>query len=99
MKKNKILIIEDDRVLVEALKFELGELGYDIAVSLDGDGAYEKVLKERPDVILLDLVYRNIELFKHPYGNPMQEVTLSQKNLPQLKDLNKFLDLHRLAWI
>ena len=50
-------------------------------------------------LILLDLVYRNIELFKHAYGNPMQEVTLSQKNLPQLKDLNKFLDLHRLAWI
>lgn len=56
MKKNKILIIEDDRVLVEALKFELKEQKYNISVSLEGDGAYEKVLKERPDIILLDLV-------------------------------------------
>ena len=62
--KKKILIIEDDRTLVEALRLEFEENGFVVKVFMEGKGAYEKVLKEKPDLIILDLVLPGVHGFE-----------------------------------
>lgn len=62
--KKKILIIEDNRVLIEALKLEFEEYGFEVKVFMDGQGAYENVVAEKPDLIILDLILPGIHGFE-----------------------------------
>lgn len=56
MPKAKVLVIEDDRSLVEVLSYNLQAAGYDVLVARDGqDGLLQAQLK-LPDLILLDLM-------------------------------------------
>jgi len=51
----KILIVDDDRKIVEMLEIGLNALGYRTVMAYDGEAAIDMVLKEIPDIILLDL--------------------------------------------
>lgn len=51
----KILVVDDEVKACELLKRFLEIKGYDVATSYSGKDALEKVEKEKPDVILLDL--------------------------------------------
>ena len=55
MKKKKILIVDDEPDIVDTIKFNLELDGYDCLVSYDGLNAIEKVHREIPDLILLDV--------------------------------------------
>ena len=50
------MIVEDDAVLVNALTLALEDEGYDLSVATDGEEAERMILKEKPDLILLDLL-------------------------------------------
>jgi two-component system, OmpR family, response regulator RegX3 len=52
----KILIIEDEEPLAEALKYTLGREGYSVEVALDGAAGLEKYRVQGPDLVLLDLM-------------------------------------------
>lgn len=51
----KILVIDDDRNLVELIKKRLEANGYAVVSALDGLEGLEKVDKENPDLIILDI--------------------------------------------
>ncbi len=51
-----ILIVEDEPNLAELLCEQLGKAGLDTQVSLTGDGVVERVRRQPPDLILLDLL-------------------------------------------
>ncbi len=51
-----MMIVEDDAVLVNALTLSLEDEGYEISVATDGEEAEKKILSEKPDLILLDLL-------------------------------------------
>ena len=53
---SKILIVEDEGFLVEALKDNLEAEGYKIEVAMNGEEAVEKIGEHKPDLILLDLL-------------------------------------------
>src|SRR6476469_933124 len=56
MPKTKVLVVEDDRSLVDVLTYNLKLAGYDVLVSTDGqDGILQAQLKQ-PDIVLLDLM-------------------------------------------
>lgn len=55
MKKN-ILIIEDEEDMVRGLKINLVDEGYEVDFSLNGKDGFKKALKEKPDLILLDVM-------------------------------------------
>lgn len=56
MAKTKVLVIEDDRSLVDVLTYNLKLAGYDVLVATDGqDGILQAQLKQ-PDIVLLDLM-------------------------------------------
>ncbi len=56
MAKQKILIVEDDEFLRSLTAKRLEKEGYDLAVAIDGDSAVTTAEKEKPDLILLDLL-------------------------------------------
>jgi DNA-binding response OmpR family regulator len=54
--KEKILIIEDEEDLVKGLILNLEDEGYEVDYALDGKEGLGKALKEKPDLILLDIM-------------------------------------------
>jgi DNA-binding response OmpR family regulator len=52
----KILIIEDDRPLREAIKDKLVREGFSCIEAKNGKEGFEMALREHPDLILLDIV-------------------------------------------
>jgi len=56
MGKREILIIEDDRDIVEMVEYNLQEEGYETIAALDGQKGIEKALREKPDIIILDIM-------------------------------------------
>jgi two-component system, OmpR family, KDP operon response regulator KdpE len=51
-----VLIVEDDRNIVDLLRSNLMIRGYDVLVSKDGNDALEIAERELPDLVLLDLM-------------------------------------------
>lgn len=54
--KEKILIIEDEEDLVKGLRLNLKDEGYQVAWASDGEQGLLQVFKEKPDLILLDIM-------------------------------------------
>jgi DNA-binding response OmpR family regulator len=52
----KVLMIEDDRAIVRGLKDALEDESYEVLTAADGDEGYEKIVKGRPDLVILDLM-------------------------------------------
>lgn len=52
----KILIVDDEKPIVDSIKYTLYKEGYNVVVSYDGEDALEKVKKENPDLIILDIM-------------------------------------------
>lgn len=57
--KNRILIIEDEVNILELIKFNLEKNGYDVYGVHDGNLAQESILKEKPSLVILDLMLPN----------------------------------------
>jgi DNA-binding response OmpR family regulator len=54
--KKKILVVDDEKDVREFLRAALVESGFDVILAEDGNIALEKVKKQIPDLISLDLV-------------------------------------------
>jgi two-component system, OmpR family, response regulator len=61
---DKVLIVEDDTNLLEAIKHNLRKDGYDVINSSDGEMALEVARKEKPNVIILDIMLPKINGFE-----------------------------------
>jgi CheY-like chemotaxis protein len=59
MSKAKILTVDDDRDLVEALRIVLESGGYEVVTAFDAETGLEKVRSARPDLVLLDVMMPN----------------------------------------
>jgi DNA-binding response OmpR family regulator len=60
-KKTKILIVEDEEILLTALSEELKQEGFEAVGAKDGQEGVEKAASEKPDLILLDLVMPRLD--------------------------------------
>jgi DNA-binding response OmpR family regulator len=81
----RILIIEDDRKMSEALVSGLEDAGYDIEAASSGEEGFYLVYKLRPDLLLLDLTlpHRNgLEILKQlrSEGVDMRVLILTSHN-------------------
>lgn len=52
----KILIVDDEKDLVETLTFRLEAAGFEVIPAYDGLEGLSKARKEKPDLILLDVM-------------------------------------------
>ncbi|MBW6462825.1 MAG: response regulator transcription factor [Firmicutes bacterium] len=51
-----ILVVDDERPIVEILKYNLEKEGYRVITAFDGDQALQMIERENPDLILLDIM-------------------------------------------
>lgn len=66
-KKAKILFIEDDVTLVKMYERKFTSDGYEVSIAYDGLEGLEKATKEKPDLVLLDIMLPKLDglaLFK-----------------------------------
>ena len=56
MVKARVLVVDDDPALAEMLSIVLRSEGFEAAVVADGDAALGAFRRERPDIVLLDLM-------------------------------------------
>ncbi|MFA6525878.1 MAG: response regulator [Candidatus Buchananbacteria bacterium] len=62
-KKLKVLLVEDDQMIVEMYKLKLETDGFEVFVTDKGSEAIELAGKEKPDIILLDIILPEIDGF------------------------------------
>jgi two-component system alkaline phosphatase synthesis response regulator PhoP/two-component system response regulator VicR len=60
----KILVVDDERHIVRLVEVNLTRAGYDIVVAYDGIEALEVVKKEKPDMIVLDVMMPRMDGFE-----------------------------------
>ena len=60
-KKIKILVVEDEEILLTALSEELKQEGFEVVGAKDGVEGVEKAGSEKPDLVLLDLVMPRLD--------------------------------------
>ena len=51
----KILVVDDEVVLVETIAYNLEQAGYQVITASDGVSALEAAQRENPDLIILDV--------------------------------------------
>jgi len=64
MGKRKVLIIEDDRDIVEMLEYHLQEAGYETVSALNGQDGIAMATKQQPDLIILDIMLPIVDGFE-----------------------------------
>lgn len=97
-KKQKILIIEDDRFLRKVYKDKLTRVGFDFIEATNGLEGTNKVISEKPDLILLDLILPKkngfdvlVDLKRNPETKNIPVIILS--NLGQELDIKRGFSL------
>jgi two-component system alkaline phosphatase synthesis response regulator PhoP len=86
----KILVIDDDPGLLELVGFILEQQGYEVITALDGSEGLRKVMEEKPDCLILDIMLPGIdgiEVCRYLRANPktanLPILMLTAKALPR----------------
>jgi len=99
----KVLLVEDDKFLRTVLEKKLLAEGFEVISAIDGDEALEKIISNKPDLILLDvilpkrsgfLVLENIK--EDPELKNVPVLIIS--NLGQEEDIKKGLSLGAIEY-
>lgn len=56
----KILLVEDDLILVQMYEIKFKHAGYDVQTAFDGEQGLEKMRNFKPDLVLLDIMMPKI---------------------------------------
>ncbi|MBI3615824.1 MAG: response regulator transcription factor [Candidatus Omnitrophica bacterium] len=57
----RIIVVEDEKSIVRILTYNLEREGYQVSVAKDGEEALEKIRREPPSLVLLDLMLPKID--------------------------------------
>src|SRR5262249_9449822 len=63
-KQTKILMVEDDVAMREIVVHKLATNGFDVKEAEDGQEGVDLIIKEQPDLVLLDLMLPEMDGFK-----------------------------------
>ncbi len=77
MKKEKILLVDDEADILEIVGYNLKKEGYDVTTSNNGKEAIKIAKKENPDLIILDVMMPEMD---------GMETCYQMRNIPSLKD-------------
>jgi two-component system, OmpR family, alkaline phosphatase synthesis response regulator PhoP len=61
MAKSKVLVIDDEKDLVELVSYNLKKEGFLVSSALDGESGFAAAVRELPDIILVDLMLPGID--------------------------------------
>ena len=57
----KILVVDDEVLLVKGIRFNLQNEGYDVITGSDGLEAVQAVREQNPDLVVLDVMMPNMD--------------------------------------
>jgi len=77
-KGSHVIMIDDDKILVDMYKERLELAGYKVTVSNNGEEGLAKIREEKPDIILLDIMMPKVNGY---------DALASLKSDPQTKDI------------
>ncbi|MBI2505832.1 MAG: response regulator [Candidatus Latescibacteria bacterium] len=92
----RLLVADDDPAVAELVRQLLGEEGWQIAAAADGQQALDQIVRQRPDLLLLDLmmpVVDSFEVLRRLRGQPetadLPVVVITAKDLsaPEREEL------------
>lgn len=94
----KILFVEDEAALQEALGGVLKQAGYEVISALDGEIGLRLAKSEKPDLILLDLIlpkFSGFEVLKilSDNGETKEIPVIVLTNMEKMEDINKAIEL------
>ncbi len=94
----KILIVEDDRFLRELISRKLLAENYQVCEAIDGEEGVRATKKEKPDLVLMDLILPGIDGFEALTRIKQDEETTAipviiLSNLGQKEDIERGLKL------
>lgn len=100
----KILFIEDEPSLQQALGEILRQEGFEMIFALDGLEGMERIKEEKPDLILLDLILPKLdgfEVLKKVKENPITEniPVIVLTNLESAEDVNRAIELGATTYL
>jgi len=95
---SKILIVEDEKFLRTLMTKKLDQENFDTITAVDGEEALKKIKKEKPDLVLLDILLPSItgwEVLKKIKKDPkMKDLpVLMLTNLGEKEDVEKGLEM------
>lgn len=64
MKKNRILVVEDEESLLKLESILLSSKGYNVTGVMDGKSALEEIATNKPDLVILDIMLPEIDGFE-----------------------------------
>ncbi|MFP4697963.1 MAG: response regulator YycF [Eubacteriales bacterium] len=91
--QQKILVVDDEKAIVDILKFNLKKEGFLVSTAYDGEKAIELVHKEKPDLILLDIMMPKLDglqtcrLIRKDYDIPIIMLTARAEEVDKVLGL------------
>jgi two-component system alkaline phosphatase synthesis response regulator PhoP len=73
----KVLLVDDERDIVEFLEYNLVQEGFDVITAFDGAEALQKI-HDKPDLVILDIMMPKMDGY---------EVCKKLRNMPEFKDI------------
>ena len=61
---HKILVVDDEKDVTDLISFRLEASGYEVIKAYDGQEALEKARKEKPELIILDIMLPKMDGYK-----------------------------------
>ena len=102
--KKKILIIEDDKFLIKVYGEKLTREGFDVSMAISGEEGVGKILEEKPDLVLLDIILPQKNGFDilsqiklHPETKSIPIIIIT--NLGQDSDIKTGLELGAVDYL
>lgn len=75
MKGKKILVADNEPHILRSLKLVLEEAGYSVVTAADGEEAFHKTKREKPDLVILDVTMPKMngyEIYDKLRSDPLQ---------------------------
>lgn len=98
----RVLIIEDEHAIAEALKLQLTKEGYEIEVVYDGREAIATLMLQRHDLVLLDLIMPGedgIAILEKLHDAAISVPVIVTSNLSKEEIRQKAMDLGAIDFI
>lgn len=72
----KILLVEDDELILKMTSFKLGKEGFQVYISKDGENAIKAIDEHLPDLVVTDIMV--------PYKSGLEVTHYVKKNYPNI---------------
>jgi two-component system response regulator VicR len=90
---SKILVVDDEKAIVDILKFNLQREGYSVITACDGEEGLQIFEKEKPDLVLLDIMMPKVDglqvckLIRNKYDTPIIMLTARAEEVDKVLGL------------